>query len=86
MNEMMMRLMMAEMKATKGIVKVVTKLEAESQKEMKELLKEHGYNFLVNGKAYRTVNDINPNTTDFVKVKESDEGIFTATVISYKRA
>jgi len=80
-----MKLADATARANKGLVKVVTNLSAENIADMKALLKEKGYNFLVNNKAYRNASDINPSNTNYVAVKRI-QNIYTATVVEFKRA
>ena len=80
-----MKLANATAKANKGLIKVVINLSADNITDMKALLKENGYNFLVNNRAYRNVDDISPSNANYVEVKRI-HNIYTATVVDFKRA
>ena len=81
----MMRLDAMFREATRNIREVVTVVEADDLAEMKKALKEYGYNYVVNGKAYKNANDIKPDFKQYLPVKCNEDGSYTAKIVTYEK-
>ena len=83
MREDMERLCRAMYEANRGICKVETKVVAESMTEMKKMMKELGFKYVVGNRAYRNAEDLG-DRSQAVIIKDTAEG-YVARVISYKK-
>ena len=80
----MRKLNRAWAEATKGLVMVKTKIVTDDMAEMKTCLKEHGYNYVVGNRAWKTVNEIGKNKPALV-IRHTDLG-YTTCVTEVRRA